>query len=174
MTKLDKKFNFGVIIMIKFFEYNWQVRDEWINCCNQLTTGELLKARIGGVESILYTLFHIIDVEYSWLRGIQGKEDVVFDFDNYKTLEKMKNLSNTLRYEIVDFLKTNLDEKHDRFVKVPWDEDEYTKDEILHHIIAHEIHHIGQLSVWAREIELTPVSANFIGRELKSVHSYLK
>src|SRR5690625_2655440 len=98
MTKLDKKFNFGVIIMIKFFEYNWQVRDEWINWCNQLTTGELLKARIGGVESILYTLFHIIDVEYSWLRGIQGKEDVVFDFDNYKTLEKMKNLSNTLRY----------------------------------------------------------------------------
>ncbi|MFJ5671229.1 DinB family protein [Bacillus safensis] len=158
--------------MNKFFEYNWQVRDEWINWCHQLTTEELLQDRIGGVGSILYTLFHIIDVEYSWIRGIQGKEDVVLDFDDYKTLAKVKTLSTTLRHEIVEFLKSSLDEKQDRMVSVPWDEDEYTKDEILHHIISHEIHHIGQLSVWAREKELTPVSANFIGRKLKSVHSY--
>lgn len=158
--------------MINFFEYNWQVRDEWFNWCNQLTTGELLKDRIGGVGSILYTLFHIIDVEYSWLRGIQGKEDVVYNFDEYKTLAKVKTLSNTLRYEIVEFLKTNLDEIQDGVVTVSWDEDEYTKDEILHHIIAHEIHHIGQLSVWERELELMPVPANFIGRKLKSVYSY--
>ncbi|MED5224005.1 DinB family protein [Bacillus safensis] len=160
--------------MNKFFEYNWQVRDEWVNWCNQLTTEELLQDRIGGVGSILYTLFHIIDVEYSWIRGIQGKEDVVLDFDDYKTLTKVKTLSMTLRHEIVEFLKSHLDEKQDRIVTVPWDEDEYTKNEILHHIIAHEIHHIGQLSVWAREKELTPVSANFIGRKLKSVHSYEK
>lgn len=158
--------------MIKFFEYNWQVRDEWVDWCNQLPTEELLKDRIGGVGSILYTLFHIIDVEYSWLRGIQGKEDVVLDFNDYKTLAKVKTLSNTLQYEIVEFLKTSLDEELDGIVTVPWDEEEYTKDEIVHHIIAHEIHHIGQLSVWAREIELAPVSANFIGRKFKSVHSY--
>ncbi|MED0866210.1 DinB family protein [Bacillus safensis] len=160
--------------MIKFFEYNWQVRDEWVNWCNQLTTEELLQDRIGGVGSILYTLFHIIDVEYSWIRGIQGKEDVVLDFNDYKTLAKVKTLSMTLRHEIVEILKSHLDEKRDRMVIVPWDEDEYTKNEILHHIIAHEIHHIGQLSVWAREKQLTPVSANFIGRKLKSVHSYEK
>lgn len=132
----------------------------------------MLQDRIGGVGSILYTLFHIIDVEYSWIRGIQGKEDVVLDFDDYKTLAKVKMLSTTLRHEIVEFLKSHLDEKQDRMVTVPWDENEYTKDEVLHHIIAHEIHHIGQLSVWAREKELTPVSANFIGRKLKSVHFY--
>ena len=157
--------------MKNFFEYNWQVRDEWLNWCDQLTTEELLKDRIGGAGSILYTLFHIIDVEYSWLRGIQNKEDVVFEFDDYKTLVKVKALSNTLRYELVEFLKSHLDDGQDGFVTVPWDEDEYTKNEILHHIIAHEIHHIGQLPVWAREMELTPVSANFIGRKLKSMHS---
>ncbi|USD77893.1 DinB family protein [Bacillus safensis] len=160
--------------MIKFFEYNWQVRDEWVNWCNQLTTEELLQDRIGGVGSILYTLFHIMDVEYSWIRGIQGKEDVVLDFDDYKTLAKVKTLSTTLRHEIVEFLKSHLDGKQDRIVTVPWDKGEYTKNEILHHIIAHEIHHIGQLSVWAREKKLTPVSANFIGRKLKSVHAYEK
>ncbi|HDR5875335.1 TPA: damage-inducible protein DinB, partial [Bacillus anthracis] len=30
----------------------------------------------------------------------------------------------------------------------------------------HEIHHIGQLSIWARELNLRPVSANLIGRGL--------
>ncbi|MEB2358416.1 DinB family protein [Bacillus pumilus] len=158
--------------MNKFFEYNWQVRDEWINWCNQLTAEELLQDRIGGVGSILYTLFHIIDVEYSWLRGIHGKEDVVLNFDDYKSLAKVKTLSSTLRHEIVETLKFNLDEKQDRMITVPWDDNEYAKNEILHHIIAHEIHHIGQLSVWAREKELTPVSANFIGRKLNSIHSY--
>lgn len=54
----------------------------------------------------------------------------------------------------------------EKLVSVSWDEDKYTVDDILHHIITHEIHHIGQLSVWARELELNPVPANFIGREL--------
>jgi uncharacterized damage-inducible protein DinB len=38
--------------------------------------------------------------------------------------------------------------------------------EIMRHVIAHEIHHIGQLSVWAREIGRKSVTANLIGREL--------
>ena len=158
--------------MIIFFEYNWQVRDEWFEWCNQLSNEELIKGRTGGVGSILYTLFHIIDVEYSWLRGIQGKEDVVAQFADNNTLYKVKSLSDTFRKEIADFLKSNLDELKKELVSIPWDEDKYTVDEILHHIITHEIHHIGQLSVWARELEISPVSANFIGRELKPVYYY--
>ncbi|WP_100011545.1 DinB family protein [Lentibacillus sediminis] len=155
--------------MIKFFEYNWQVRDEWFKWCNQLTTEDLLKDRIGGVGSILYTLFHIIDVEYSWLRAIEGKDDVVVQFDDYNSVEKLKSLSDKFRNDIVESIPTNSDENNNKLVSIPWDEDTYTKSEILHHIIAHEIHHIGQLSVWARELELSPVSASFIGRDFKSV-----
>ena len=160
--------------MIKFFEYNWQVRDEWFDWCNQITMKELLKHRTGGVKNILYTLFHIIDVEYSWIRAIQGKEDIVFQFTDYNTLEKLKSLSDKLRYEIAEFLKINLEDLKDKEVNVSWDEEKFTADEILHHVIIHEIHHIGQLSIWARELEQTPVSTNFIGRGLKSVDSYLK
>ncbi|MEK5038656.1 DinB family protein [Sporosarcina sp. FSL K6-3457] len=156
--------------MINFFEYNWQVRDEWFEWCNQLPKEELIKNRTGGVGSILYTLFHIIDVEYSWIRGIQGKEDVVVQFADFNTLDKVKLLSDTLRKEMAEFLKLNLDKFKNEFVSVPWDEDTYTVDEILHHIITHEIHHIGQLSVWARELELSPVPANFIGRKFKPIH----
>ncbi|RSD29067.1 DinB family protein [Mesobacillus subterraneus] len=149
--------------MIKFFEYNWQVRDEWFDWCEQLSADELLKERTGGVGCILNTLFHIIDVEYSWLRGIQGKEDIVFDFAEYNTLSKVKALSDQLRKEIMQFFNTGIGVS--RLVQVPWDKNHYSVEDILHHIIAHEIHHIGQLSVWARELGMVPVSAHFIGRK---------
>lgn len=38
--------------------------------------------------------------------------------------------------------------------------------EIMRHIIAHEIHYAGQLSVWARELGREPVTANLIFRGL--------
>ncbi|PGV72629.1 damage-inducible protein DinB [Bacillus thuringiensis] len=176
MTKANsycyKQLYRGVFTLINFLKYNWQVRDEWFEWCNQLSNEELIKERTGGVGSILYTLFHIIDVEYSWVRGIQGKEDIVVEFADYDTLERVKSLSDRFRNEIAEFLKKNLDELKEKAVCVAWDEDKYTVEEILHHIIAHEIHHIGQLSVWSREIELNPVPANFIGRKFKSIHSY--
>lgn len=161
----------GVFALISFFEYNWQIRDEWFDWCHQLSNEELIKERTGGVGSILYTLFHIIDVEYSWLRAIQGKEDVVVEFDDYDTIEKVNSLSDIFQNEIAEFLKINLNEIKEKVVSIPWDENKYTVEEILHHIIAHEIHHIGQLSVWSRELELKPVSAHFIGRRFKSIHS---
>lgn len=163
---------YGGINLIRFFEYNWQVRDEWFEWCKQLPNEELLKDRTGGVGSILYTLFHIIDVEYSWVRGIQGKEDVSFEFTDNNTVEMVKSISGRLRKEVAEFLSGNLDELNERVISVPWDKDKYTVEEILHHIIAHEIHHIGQLSVWAREVELNPVSANFIGRKFQQIKSY--
>ncbi|ADU29528.1 DinB family protein [Evansella cellulosilytica] len=157
--------------MIHFFEYNWQVRDEWFDWCKQLSNEELLKDRTGGVGSILYTLFHIIDVEYSWVRGIQGKEDIVFEFADYDTLERVMSLSDRFRNELTDFLINNLEEMKGEVVSVAWDEEQYTADEILHHIIAHEIHHVGQLSVWARELQKSPVPSHFVGRKLKSIFS---
>jgi uncharacterized damage-inducible protein DinB len=152
--------------MLKFFQYNWQVRDEWFEWCKQLSNEELLKERTGGVGSILYAFFHIIDVEYSWICGIQGKEDVVVPFEEYQTLDKVVVLSEEYRQEILAFLQSNTESSSDQHIQVAWNNDTYSKAEILHHIIAHEIHHIGQLSIWAREMGLQPVSANFIGRGL--------
>ncbi|MDQ0913885.1 putative damage-inducible protein DinB [Paenibacillus sp. V4I5] len=41
--------------------------------------------------------------------------------------------------------------------------------EVMWHVIAHEIHHIGQLSIWSREIGKKPVTANLIGRGLYDI-----
>lgn len=152
--------------MIKLFQYNWMVRDEWFELCKQVPTEELLRNRIGGVGSILYTLFHISDVEYSWIRGIQGKPDIQVQYENYKTLEQVKELSDSWLNETKVFLNTWSNDFENEIVTVPWTEERYTKGELLRHVIAHEIHHIGQISIWAREIGFQPVSANVIGRRL--------
>ncbi|MCC8438277.1 DinB family protein [Brevibacillus sp. M2.1A] len=152
--------------MKMLFQYNWQVRDEWMEWCKQLPPEELLRKRTGGAGTILYTLFHIADVEYSWLRGVQGRPDVQVTFEAYKTLEKVKELSDAWRVELRDFIEKWSDERENEPVKVEWDNEIHTKGELLRHVIAHEIHHMGQLSIWARELGITPVSANVIGRGL--------
>ena len=152
--------------MYTFFEYNWQVRNEWLELCETLPNEELLKERVGGIGNILHTLLHIIDVEYSWIRCIQGKPDVEFDFDKYKTVESVRDLSNELQIECKQFLQSWSSEMEYTQVKASWSKNEYTKGEIVRHIIAHEIHHIGQLSIWARELGVQPISANLVGRNL--------
>ncbi|MPQ27207.1 hypothetical protein GA512_19800 [Bacillus paralicheniformis] len=47
---------------------------------------------------------------------------------------------------------------------LPWSEEAPHKGGVLRHLIAHEIHHIGQISVWAREMNRVPVSASYVGR----------
>ena len=64
--------------MQSLFEYNWQVRDEWLKWCESIPEQELLAKRTGGLQGILAILVHIIDVEYSWLLALAGKETVEF------------------------------------------------------------------------------------------------
>ncbi|MCL6600684.1 MAG: hypothetical protein K6T81_18420 [Alicyclobacillus macrosporangiidus] len=51
-------------------------------------------------------------------------------------------------------------------VSVPDSGPKDTAGQILCHVIAHEIHHVGQLSIWARQIGREPVSTNLVGRRL--------
>ncbi|MGG6311718.1 DinB family protein [Paenibacillus macerans] len=152
--------------MLKLFQYNWQVRDEWFAWCENVSAEELLRKRVGGVGSILQTLFHVADVEWSWIRTIQGKPDFEEDFKQYMSLELVKKLAASFHTEVEDFLRTWSDEMDGIPVIDPWGR-ELTRGEILRHVIAHEIHHIGQLSIWSRELGLVPVSPNFIERGIR-------
>ncbi|WP_018922632.1 DinB family protein [Salsuginibacillus kocurii] len=127
--------------MIVLFQYNWQVREEWFDCCKQLSEEELLRPREGGVGSILATLLHIVDVEQSWIRGLEGKPDIEYQIESYPTLQAVRNASNDCRAEVEQFVKAWRDE----FEMKPFDD--YTYGEVMRHVIAHEIHHIGQLSI---------------------------
>jgi len=148
------------------FHYNWKVRDEWFQRLEVLPTSELMKERNAGVGSIIKTLFHIIDVEYSWIRALQNKLDLNFDIKDYENIRSLKILSDELRIEIKGYIDTWSSEFELEVVKPSWMDRTYYKGEILRHIIVHEVHHIGQLSIWSKEIGIPVVSSNFIERDL--------
>ncbi len=156
----------GCFNLKTLFYYNWQVRDDWFKWCEQLTEEELLRKRVGGVGSILETLFHIVDVEYSWVSALQEKEDNEPQFKDYQSIKKVKALSDSYRRELEEFLQIWSGDLEYKILKASWTDKIYTYGEVLRHVIVHEIHHIGQLSIWARELNLQPVSANLIGRGL--------
>jgi uncharacterized damage-inducible protein DinB len=74
------------------------------------------------------------------------------------------------RIEVEAFLQTRSDDMENRKLRLSREGhvDAFPCSEVLRHVIAHEIHHIGQLSVWARELGRKPVSAHLIGRGLLS------
>ena len=78
----------------------------------------------------------------------------------------MKALSDLYQRELERFLQLWSGDLESKILKTSWTDKTYTYGEILRHVIVHEIHHIGQISVWARELNLQPVSANLIGRPL--------
>ena len=155
--------------MQQFFRYNWMVREEWYRWCEELSEEELLQKRTGGMGSILQTLFHIVDVEWSWIRLMQNKTDYQESFDEYKSLDKVRKLDAEFHLEVESFVNNWDTSMENRLFYDTLPDGKVVTDtwgEIIRHIIAHEIHHIGQLSIWAREIGKKPVSANFIGRNL--------
>lgn len=151
------------------FQYNWQVREEWYRWCEQVPEEELLRERTGGVGSILKTLFHIADVEWSWIRVLEEKPDFEEPFEQYASLEKVRKLDAAFRAEVETFVNAWDDSMETRPVHIERPNGTVEIEAwgtIMRHAIAHEIHHIGQLSVWARELGLAPVSANMIRRGL--------
>ncbi|MFC6333101.1 DinB family protein [Paenibacillus septentrionalis] len=152
--------------MKSLFQYNWQIRDEWFQCLKLVPITELLKDRNAGVGSIFRTLFHIIDVEYSWIRALQNKEDLIFDINDYKDINSLNVLSDELRIEVKEYIDNWSSNLEFEVVTPSWMDRTYYKGEILRHIIVHEIHHTGQLSIWSKEIGIPVVSSNFIGRDL--------
>lgn len=118
--------------------------------------------------SFLKTLWHVVDAEYSWIRAVAGKPDVPFPFEEYKTLGVIRLWSDDCREEIEPFLEAWAPANESHIVRAAWRPGEtITAGEVLRHVIAHEIHHMGQLSVWARDMGREPVSANLIGRKLR-------
>lgn len=148
--------------MLKMFHYNWQVRDEWFAWCEDLPEEELA-AEAGwrrwkhSGNAVSYRRRGM-----GWIRVIQGKPDFQEPLEQYNTLAKAKALSAEFHKEVADFLDTWTDDMEG--LPVTDGTRHFTAGEILRHVIAHEIHHIGQLSVWSRELGRAPVSANFIER----------
>lgn len=156
-------------MLYELFKYNWQVRDEWIEWCENLPKEELIKKRTGGMQSILHNLFHVIDCEQLWINQLQGTPVSKKDMEAIKGLDEVKEFSSLTQIVSRSYL-----EKYERinekklftYTLKSGEKKQWSYDKVLYHIISHEIHHIGQLSIWAREMEIKPISSDLIFRDV--------
>ena len=148
------------------FSYNWQVRADWLAWCADLPDDALLTAHTGGLGGILRTLYHIVQCEYSWIRVIQGGPAFSEPFAAHASLGAVRELSGRVHPYVAAYVDTLTPAELERRFVPPWNRDQTLRVRaVLDHVIVHEVHHTGQLSVWAREIGRTPVSAEWLGRE---------
>jgi len=151
------------------FLYNWQIREEWFEWCETVSLEELMKKRIGGMQSILHNLFHVIDCEQIWINQMQGTPVIIKELNRISSLNDVRIFSDLTKSATEGFLKSHTSEVEDRILVVKsrnGTPKSFSYDKIITHIISHEVHHIGQLSVWSREIGLKPVSSDLLFRDL--------
>ncbi|MES1043463.1 damage-inducible protein DinB [Heyndrickxia oleronia] len=154
--------------MIDLFYYNWQVRDDWFQWCENISHEELTFMRNGGMGSFLKTLFHVIDCEQLWTHQMQGTSVLKKEFNSFSTLEEVSEFSQSTRMITKNFLMNWNKEQEDKLLYITRKDGSvlsFPYGKVIRHLISHEIHHIGQLSIWSRELGLKPVNSDLIIRE---------
>lgn len=155
--------------MIEMFLYNWQIREEWFEWCGSLSNEELTRKRVGGMGSILHNLYHVIDCEKIWINQLQGTPVQVNDLNAVTTLQEVIAFAGHTQSETLHFLQSLPMDGPEKVLELERKDGSIKSlsyGKVLRHISAHEIHHIGQLSVWSREMGLKPISSDLIFREL--------
>ena len=153
--------------MLTLFQYNWHVRDDWFQWCESIPEEEFHKERIGGMKSIRETLIHIIDCELLWLNAMLETKIVYAARNEIADLNAAKAYSAYVKARTEKFIEKLPSDYEERIVKVTRRDGtilHFSQKKILAHIITHEIHHIGQLSIWSRELTLKPISSDLIIR----------
>ena len=119
--------------------------------------------------SILHNLYHVIDCEQIWINQMNDSRVIVQDITLVNNLKDVINFSNETKQLTKDFLKSWTPEKEQTEFNMTNKKGRtftFTYGKIMLHIISHEIHHIGQLSVWSRELNLKPISSDLLFRDI--------
>ena len=154
--------------MLSLFHYNWQVREDWLNWCQTISEEEFHKERIGGMKSIRETLIHIVDCELLWLNSLVGKPIIFENRTAINALSEICTYSDFVKSHTESFIEQLPSQYENNIIEVKRRDGtilHFTQKKILAHMMTHEIHHIGQLSIWARELGLKPISSDLIIRD---------
>ncbi|MER1956970.1 MAG: DinB family protein [Solibacillus sp.] len=154
--------------MLSLFLYNWQVREDWLNWCQTISEEEFHKERIGGMKSIRETLIHIVDCELLWLNSLVEKPIIFENRTAINALSDICTYSDFVKSHTESFIEQLPSQYENNIIEVKRRDGtilHFTQKKILAHMMTHEIHHIGQLSIWARELGLKPISSDLIIRD---------
>jgi len=132
------------------FSHWEQVRTDLISTINSFQEDELNFVPFDESWPAGRIMLHIADAEDGWLRYVIKKEidgwPDQYTLQNYpdkeSILQALKEVHHRTQNYLTDLVVTDLS----RMIKTPWDK-EISLYWIIWHIIEHEIHHRGELSL---------------------------
>ena len=133
----------------QMFNHWEQVRRDLLDTIDLFSEGELTFAPFEGSWSVGEIMLHIADCEDNWIHGCARHEIVpwvTYPLADHPTRQEIKDMLNRSRRKTVAFLDSLEEEDLDRLIDIPggtpcslgW---------ILWHVLEHEIHHRGELSL---------------------------
>lgn len=130
--------------------FHWeQVRAGLLATIDKFSVEELSFVPFSGSWPVGQIMLHIADCEDNWLHGVVRHEIepwIFYDLTDYPTKAAIKEMLNRARRRTITFLD-NLDENDlDRGYKTP-DGQAFSLRWIIWHVLEHEIHHRGELSL---------------------------
>lgn len=134
----------------EFFAHWKLVRKGLSATADNFQEDELYFKPFEGAWSVGEILLHIANAEEGWFRYSVTHE---FDewpsghtLDNYPTFASIKTLLNEVHDWTEEYISALSPEDYHRVIELPWDEKIHL-GWILWHVLEHEIHHRGELSL---------------------------
>ncbi len=133
----------------EIFSHWGQVRDDLITTIDVFHEEELTFAPFEGSWPVGQIMLHIADCEDNWLYGVVGHELepwIFYELDDYPTKEAIKGVLARAHERTIRLLERLVEADLDEKYKTP-DGRVYRLRWIIWHVLEHEIHHRGELSL---------------------------
>ena len=127
-----------------------QIRKGLIDTIEKFTDEELTYVTYGNGYSVRQIILHIAQEEYGEIQyGITREIDEFpppYQEDSYPTLESIKALLASVHIETFGYLESIKDVDLEKEIMAQWGET-YPLVDMIWHVMEHEIHHRGELSL---------------------------
>jgi uncharacterized damage-inducible protein DinB len=134
----------------EFFSHWTGVRAGLLETINKFQDDELIHVPFEASRPVGQIMLHIGDAEEGWFRYVV-KRDLgqwpEYALDSYPTRAAIKDLLEQIHARTETYLATLTLTDLDRAIEPPWDRDTIRLGWIIWHVLEHEIHHRGELSL---------------------------
>ena len=135
---------------IKLFAHWQQIRSGLITTIDQFSDAELTYQPFDGVWAVGHIMLHIAGAEDGWLRFVLTREldewPDHYKLNNFRDKLAIKQVLERVHNHMVNYLSTLQEADLSRTIIAPWG-DEFQISWVLWHVLEHEIHHRGELSL---------------------------
>jgi uncharacterized damage-inducible protein DinB len=133
----------------RLFSHWDQIHADTLAILDKFSEEELIRTAYKGGMPVGHIALHIADAEEGWFRLIatQERSEWPSDFilENYPTREAIKTLLSEVHAKTMAYLETQTTKDLEKVVEAPWGK--FSLRFIIWHVIEHEIHHRGELSL---------------------------